>query len=90
MQDESQYRYAQVESQAVSPATPKDPGAPLGVSDVHEYLFIAVVVLAQFMAQAGLSQGIAAAKTIGGALGVENPGEQAWYIDHSQIRGVYC
>lgn len=55
------------------------PKQPLQIPPLHEALFIAVAVLAQFMALAGLGQGIAPQGIISEDLGVYNPGEQAWF-----------
>lgn len=62
---------------------PRDPTPPphfsLNISTLHEILFVGVVVVAQLMALAGLGQAIAPMKIIAAGLGVENPGEEAWF-----------
>lgn len=49
------------------------------LADVHKAMFIGVVVLAQFMCLAGLGQAIAPVKIIASGLGVNNPGQEAWF-----------
>ncbi|GAB7354157.1 hypothetical protein MBLNU459_g4714t1 [Dothideomycetes sp. NU459] len=55
------------------------PFQELKISKFHETLFIGVVVMAQFMCLAGLGQAIAPVSYIAKGLGVENPGEEAWF-----------
>lgn len=52
---------------------------PLKISGLHEFLFVGVVIMAQFMALAGLGQAIAPVQIIADGLGVRNPGEEAWF-----------
>ena len=62
---------------------PRDPTPPphfsLNISTLHEVLFVGIVVVAQLMALAGLGQAIAPMKIIAAGLGVDNPGEEAWF-----------
>jgi MFS family permease len=62
---------------------PRDPTPPpgqgLNTSTLHEVLFVGIVVVTQLMALAGLGQAIAPMKIIAAGLGVDNPGEEAWF-----------
>ncbi|THY26622.1 MFS general substrate transporter [Aureobasidium pullulans] len=51
----------------------------LKIGGFHEFCFIAAVVLAQFFCLAGLGQAIAPVKIISAGLGVNNPGQEAWF-----------
>jgi hypothetical protein len=51
----------------------------LKIGGFHEALFIGVAVMAQFMCLAGLGQAIAPVKIIATGLGVDNPGQEAWF-----------
>lgn len=55
------------------------PHLGLNISTLHEVVFVGVVVVAQLMALAGLGQAIAPMKIIAAGLGVDNPGEEAWF-----------
>lgn len=62
-----------------TPATRVHAGQNLNISTLHEVLFIGVVIMAQFLALAGLGQSIAPMQIIADGLHVTNPGEQAWF-----------
>lgn len=62
-----------------SPNAPTGLHQPLKISKLHEGMFIGVTVMAQFMALAGLGQAIAPEGIIAEGLGVNNPGQQAWF-----------
>lgn len=51
----------------------------LRIGKFHEFLFIGVVVMAQFMCLAGLGQAIAPVQYIADGLGVKNPGQMSWF-----------
>lgn len=58
---------------------PCTPGSPLNISTLHEILFVGVVIMAQFMGLAGLSQSIAPMRIIAATMHTTTPGEEAWF-----------
>lgn len=58
---------------------PQGPPQAIRLALSHEIMFIGVVVMANFMALAGLGQAIAPQQIIAEGLGVTNPGEEAWF-----------
>ncbi|KAK5113744.1 hypothetical protein LTR85_010761 [Meristemomyces frigidus] len=73
------YSKAESYQRTSSPTIPPDPYQPLRITPFHEFLFIGVTVMAQFMALAGLGQALAPEDIIAEGLNVDNPGQKAWF-----------
>ncbi|KAK7700513.1 hypothetical protein SLS64_010910 [Diaporthe eres] len=66
-------------SRASSPPTKTRPNRPYGFSATREVLFVAVIILAQALMLAGLSQALIPQHIIGATFPDTNPGSLAWY-----------
>jgi MFS family permease len=59
---------------------PMNPQTEVKMSTFHEVLFVGVVAIAHFMAQAGLGQVISPLDTIAASLDIKKPGEESWFV----------
>lgn len=74
-----QHSSNQSSTRASSPPTKTPPNRPYGFSASREVLFVAIIILAQVLMLAGLSQALVPQHIIGATFPDTNPGSLAWY-----------
>lgn len=76
---QSSSQSSSAKSRASSPPTKQPPNRPYGFSATREVFFLAVIILAQVLMLAGLSQALIPQHIIGATFPDTNPGSLAWY-----------
>src|SRR6266480_4439768 len=59
---------------------PTNPQTAIKMSTLHEVLFVGVIAVSHFMAQAALGQVIAPLDIIASSLNIQKPGEESWFV----------